>query len=478
MTGFTTLDFVVLVIYLGVITIWGAWLGRGQKGGTDYFLGSRSLPWIAVMLSVVATETSTLTFLSIPGVSYLGSLVFLQLTFGYLLGRVFVSVFLLPAYYAGSLTTAYGLLEERFGIGARRFTSAIFMVTRLLADSVRLFATAIPLALITGWPYATSIIVIGVLTLIYTYLGGIKAVVWVDAAQMMLYLFGALVAVLGIQALVPGGWSSVLANARPEGKLAVLDLSFDRMTTYTLWAGIFGGAIFTMASHGTDQLIVQRLLTCRDQRAAQKALIGSGIAVIVQFFLFLMVGLGLWAFYEGRSFDSTDEIFALFIVEQLPPGITGLLIAGVFAAAMSSLSSSINSLASATAYDYWAPIVGARNDEGRILKAGKVFTLVWAGLLTLGAVLFIPLSAGTTAVEVALGIASLVYGGLLGAFALGVFTKRPGQVAVIIGVVVGVGTVTILRNEMAWPWYVLVGSVVTFVAGSFAGLFESQKRSV
>jgi Na+/proline symporter len=295
---------------------------------------------------------------------------------------------------------------------------------------------------------------------------------------MVLYLFGALVAVAGIQALVPGGWSSVLASATPEGKLAMLDLSLDRMTAYTLWAGIFGGAIFTMASHGTDQLIVQRLLTCRDRQAAQKALIGSGIAVIFQFFLFLMVGLGLWAFYQGRSFDSTDEIFALFIVEQLPPGITGLLIAGVFAAAMSSLSSSINSLASATAYDYWAPMVGARDDEGRILRAGKVFTLVWAGLLTLGAVLFIPLSTGTTAVEVALGIASLVYGGLLGAFALGVFTKRPGQVAVIIGVVVGIGTVTILRNEMAWPWYVLVGSVVTFVAGSFAGLFESQKRSV
>ena len=478
MTGFTTLDFAVLIIYLGVITIWGAWLGRGQKGGTDYFLGSRSLPWIAVMISVVATETSTLTFLSIPGVSYSGSLVFLQLTLGYLLGRVVVSVFLLPAYYAGSLTTAYGLLEERFGIGARRFTSAIFMVTRLLADSVRLFATAIPLALITGWPYAISIIVIGVLTVIYTYLGGIKAVVWVDVAQMTLYLFGALVALTAIQALVPGGWLSVLTSAASESKLAVLDLSFDRMTGYTLWAGIFGGAIFTMASHGTDQLIVQRLLTCRDRQAAQKALIGSGVAVMFQFFLFLMVGLGLWTFYEGQSFDSTDEIFALFIVEQLPPGITGLLIAGVFAAAMSSLSSSINSLASATAYDYWAPIVGARDDEGRILRAGKVFTLMWAILLTLGAVLFIPLSAGTTAVEVALGIASLVYGGLLGAFALGVFTKRPGQIAVIVGVVVGIGTVTILRDEMAWPWYVLVGSVVTFVAGSLAGLCESHKRSV
>ena len=400
------------------------------------------------------------------------------MTFGYLLGRVFVSVFLLPAYYAGSLTTAYGLLEERFGIGARRFTSAIFMVTRLLADSVRLFATAIPLALITGWPYATSIIVIGVLTLIYTYLGGIKAVVWVDVAQMTLYLFGALVALTAIQALVPGGWSSVLTSAASESKLAVLELSFDRMTGYTLWAGLFGGAIFTMASHGTDQLIVQRLLTCRNRQAAQKALIGSGVAVMLQFFLFLMVGLGLWAFYEGRSFDSTDEIFALFIVEQLPPGITGLLIAGVFAAAMSSLSSSINSLASVTAYDYWAPIVGARDDEVRILRAGKVFTLMWAILLTVGAVLFIPLSAGTTAVEVALGIASLVYGGLLGAFALGIFTKRPGQIAVIVGVVVGISTVTILRNEMAWPWYVLVGSVVTFMVGSVAGLCESDKRSV
>ena len=189
-----------------------------------------------------------------------------------------------------------------------------------------------------------------------------------------------------------------------------------------------------------------------------------------------MLGLGLWAFYEGRVFEKTDEIFALFIVEQLPPGITGLLIAGVFAAAMSSLSSSINSLASATAYDYWAPIVGARDDEARILRAGKVFTLLWAGLLTLGAVLFIPLSTGTTAVEVALGIASLVYGGLLGAFALGVFTKRPGQISVIIGVAVGIGTVTLLRNEMAWPWYVLMGSAVTFAVGSFAGLFEDQRH--
>jgi SSS family transporter len=477
MSAFTPLDVVVLLVYLVGVTAWGAWLGRGQKGGTDYFLGSRSLPWFAVMLSVVATETSTLTFLSVPGVSYAGSLVFMQLTLGYLTGRIVVSLVLLPRYYAGSLTTAYQLLERRFGLGARRFTSAIFMVTRLLADSVRLFATAIPLALITGWPYPLSIAVIGVLTVVYTYFGGIKAVVWVDAVQMGLYLFGALAAVGALQILVPGGWGEVLSSAAAAGKLQAIDLSFDVTVPYTIWAGVFGGAVFTMASHGTDQLIVQRLLTCTDQRSAQKALVGSGFVVILQFLLFLMVGLGLWAFYGGRTFDSTDEIFALFIVEQLPPGLTGLLIAGVFAAAMSSLSSSMNSLASATAYDYWAPLVGARDDEARILRAGRVFTLVWAALLISGAILFIPLSQGTAAVEVALGIASLVYGGLLGAFALGVLTKRPGQRAAIVGVAVGIGTVTLLRDQMAWPWYVLVGSTVTLAVGSLAGLVDRQPQT-
>jgi SSS family transporter len=381
---------------------------------------------------------------------------------------------LLPAYYAGSLTTAYQLLEKRFGLAARRFTSAIFMITRLLADSVRLFATAIPLALITGWPYEASIVVIGVLTVIYTYFGGIKAVVWVDAVQMGLYLFGAVVALVAIQALIPEGWSEVLSSASAAGKTQVLDFSLDASVTYTIFAGVFGGAIFTMASHGTDQLIVQRLLTCRDERAARRALIGSGVAVIFQFMLFLLIGLGLWAFYQGVGFDSTDEIFARFIVEQLPPGITGLLIAGVFAAAMSSLSSSMNSLASATAYDYWAPMVGARDDEARILKAGKAFTLVWAGLLIAGAILFIPLSQRTSAVEMALGIASLVYGGLLGAFALGVFTSRPGQVSVMVGMTVGIGTVALFRDAMAWPWYVLVGSVVTLVVGSLVGLVDRQ----
>ncbi len=476
MTGFTNVDLVILIAYLVAVTTWGAWLGRGQKDGADYFLGGRSLPWVAVMLSVVATETSTLTFLSIPGVSYAGSLVFLQLTLGYLAGRIAVSFAFLPAYYRGELATAYGLLETRFGPATRRLTSAIFMVTRLLADSVRLFATAIPLALITGWPYPVSIAVIGVLTVIYTYAGGIRAVVWVDAVQMGLYLLGALTAVGAIHVLAPGGWGGVLSGAAAAGKLQVFDLSWNVTAPYTLLASIVGGAVFTMASHGTDQLIVQRLLTCRDLRASQTALIGSGVAVITQFVIFLLVGIGLWSFYGGYSFERTDEIFARFIVEELPVGVTGLLIAGVFAAAMSSLSSSINSLASATAYDYWAPLAGARGDETRILRAGKLFTLGWAALLVAGAIAFVPLSRGTSAVEVALGVAAVVYGGLLGAFALGALTKRPGQRAAIFGIVLGIGAVLALRGAVTWLWYVPIGAAVTLGGACLASRLGAQYR--
>ncbi len=476
MTGFTSLDLVVIVAYLAGITAWGSWLGRGQTTGTDYFLGGRSLPWGAVTLSVVATETSTLTFLSIPGVAYLGSLVFLQLTLGYLAGRIVVALVFLPAYYRGELSTAYALLETRFGPSTRRVASAIFMVTRLLADSVRLFATAIPLALITDWPYPVSIAVIGALTLIYTYCGGIRAVVWVDSVQMGLYLFGAAVAVVAIQLAAPGGWSEILSSASSAGKLQVFDFSWNPDAPYTFVAGLLGGAVFTMASHGTDQLIVQRLLTCRTERDSQKAIVASGFAVIVQFLLFLLVGIGLWGFYGGRGFDSSDEIFARFIVEELPAGVTGLLIACVFAAAMSSLSSSINSLASATAYDYWAPIAGAVNDERRILRAGKGFTLAWAALLVAGATAFIPLSRETSAVEMALGVAAVVYGGLLGAFVLAALTRRPGQWAAILAIVAGIASVIAVREEVAWLWYVPIGAVMTVFSGIVVGSLENRSR--
>ncbi len=473
------LDLAVIVVYLAAVTVWGAWLGRGQTGGRDYFLGRRSLPWGAVMLSVVATETSTLTFLSIPGVAYLGGLGFLQLTFGYLIGRIAVAAALLPAYYRGELATAYQLLESRFGLGTRRFTSGIFMLTRLLADSVRLFATAIPLALVTGWPYPISIAVIGLLTVVYTYLGGIKAVIWVDAVQMGLYLIGAVAAAVALQNLVPGGWTAVFSAAGEAGKLVPFDFSLDASLPYTFWAGLFGGAFLSAASHGTDQLIVQRLLTCKDLRASQRALVASGVAVIIQFALFLAIGLGLWALYGGQVFDRADEIFARFIVEELPPGLTGLLVAGIFAAAMSSLSSSINSLASASAYDFWAPARGKVADDAKTLRVGKAFTLLWSALLIAGALLFIPLSRGTTAVEVALGIASLVYGGLLGAFALALFVPaargRDAVVAIAVGVLAMVALWSFGRSYVAWPWYVFIGTLLTFGIGRVSAAIGGRR---
>lgn len=475
MEGFTAIDAGVLVLYLAGVTLWGAWLGRRAKGGQDYFLGSRDLPGWAVGLSVVATETSTLTFLSIPGVSYLGTLGFLQLTLGYLAGRIVVSLVLLPNYAQGNMTTAYTLLDRRFGPTTRRVTSGMFQITRLLADSVRLFATAIPLALITGWPYAFSIGVIGALTLVYTFFGGIRAVIWVDVVQMFLYTLGAVLAMVVLQSLIPGGWPSALALASEAGKLTWLDFSLDPTVTYTFWAGLFGGGLLSMASHGTDQLIVQRLLTCRSLRASQQALIGSGVVVIFQFILFLGVGIGLWAYYEGIAFDRSDAIFATFIIEALPAGVTGLLIAGVFAAAMSSLSSSIQALASASAYDFWGSLTGRESDDMALFRVGRVLTVVWSLLLVGAAILYIPMSEDAAAVEVALTIASLVYGGLLGAFLLAILDRRASARGVIAGMVAGVGTVSTLwvastfvleRVLLGWPWFVPLGTLITLAIGA------------
>lgn len=467
------LDLLVLVVYLIGVTAWGSWLGRGAAGGRDYFLGGRDLPWWAVLLSIVATETSTLTFLSIPGVAYLGNLGFLQLTFGYLLGRVVIAYLFLPGYQSGEITTAYALLERRFGPGTRRAASGIFMGTRLLADSVRLFATAIPLALITGWSWPLSIALIGGLTFAYTYFGGIRGVVWVDALQMGLYLLGAVAAGVALHLAVPGGWSAILSEASSAGKLAWVNLAPDPAVPYTLWAGVLGGTVFTMASHGTDQLLVQRLLTCRDLPSSRRAIIGSGILVMVQFLVFLLVGLGLWVFYGGRSFATPDAIFATFIIEELPPGITGLLIAGVLAAAMSSLSSSINALASASAYDFWAPLRGVEGDDRALLRAGRLFTLLWTVLLLGGAVLFIPLSRGTAAVEVALAVAGVIYGGLLGAFLLAVGSSRADGRSTVIGIAAGVLAVAALwifaRTLVAWPWFPLIGATVTGSVGVLLG---------
>jgi len=486
--SFTALDFLVLVVYMLSTTALGIWLGRGQKSARDYFVADQEIPWWAILFSVVATETSALTFISIPGLAYATDLSFLQIALGYLLGRIVIAYTLLPRYYQGELVTAYALLERRFGTGTRRFASVVFMATRAFGDSVRVFATAIPLALIVGpmFPSAPvmplSIIILGLFTLVYTYHGGMRAVVWTDVMQTGVYILGGLAALYLLGQGVSGGWSGIMDSAASAGKLRIFDSYTGLDRPHTIWAGLLGGAFLSMASHGADQLIVQRLLAAQRLADARKALIGSGVAVILQFALFLVIGVGLWAFYEGQPFATPDEIFPRFIVEVMPSGLTGLVIAAILAAAMSTVSGSLNSLAAATVHDIYLPLVGGRVSEATLLKVSKTFTLVWAVVLIGGAMLY--RAEGTPVVTVALSIASFTYGGLLGGFFLGMLWARATQRDAILGMAIGILCMTFVvfarplatlipsmasilepLATIAWPWYVLIGTSITLVAG-------------
>jgi solute:Na+ symporter, SSS family len=495
-TNFTALDFIVLIAYLLGTTALGIFLGRNQKDAKDYFVAGHTIPWWAVLFSVVATETSALTFISIPGLAYTTDLGFLQIAAGYVVGRTVVAFTLLPRYYQGDLVTAYALFEKRFGIATRRFASIVFMVTRALADSVRVFATAIPIALIIGpalpqqYVMPAAILVLGALTLIYTYHGGMRAVVWTDVLQTSVYLLGGLSAVYLIGKGVTGGWAAILSGASSAGKLRVVDLytGFDR--PQTLFAGLLGGAFLSMASHGADQLIVQRLWAASSLKESRKALIGSGIAVFLQFGLFLMIGIGLFAFYGGRHFAVPDSIFPTFVVDSMPAGLRGLIVAAVLAATMSAHSGALNSLAASTTHDIYLPLSGRSADDPRTLRMAKLFTMVW-GVILLAMALLYP-AQNTPVVVVALSIASFTYGALLGGFFLGMLWRRANQRDAITGMVVGIvamsfvvfakqmmplfpsikGTLTTL-STIAWPWYVLIGTSFTVGVGMLSSLTHS-----
>ncbi|MGZ6988100.1 MAG: sodium:solute symporter family transporter [Thermoanaerobaculia bacterium] len=425
-----------------------------------------------------------MTFLSVPGDAYRSGFTFLELAFGYLVGRIAVSFLLLPGYFQGEITTAYALLERRFGIGARRFTSLIFMVTRVMAASVRLAVPAIPIALILGIPVWTAILILAAATALYTYVGGIKAVIWIDLIQVVVYLSGAVMALVVLLKSFNGGWEEILRRCTELGSpVHLINLSKNLSEPYTLFAGVIGGAVLAMASHGADQLIVQRLLACRGLRDAQKALIGSGVLVILQFTLFLALGVGLFAFYGGRAvgpggFPSSDAILPTFIVKSLPPFVSAYIVAGIFSAAMCSESSALNSLASALSLDFVAPLLGKQHVEGRRgLVLGKLLTLFWTLALAGLAVGFSRLPQNVPAVQVALGLASVTAGGLLGAFLLALWAKKATQT----DAVVGIGTSAVfmfvlwlgskgwipfpLGKAIAWPWYSLLGSTIAFGTG-------------
>lgn len=498
---FTLLDAFVLVAYLAGTTALGMYVGRKQKNATDYFVADRNIPWWAVLFSIVASETSALTFISIPGLAYLGNLGFLQVAAGYIIGRVGVATILLPRYFQGDIVTAYTLLERRFGPQTRRFTSVVFMVTRAMADAVRVFATAIPIALIIGpvvpreYSMPAAILILGLMTVVYTYRGGMKAVVWTEILQATVYLLGGFMALILVGRLVPGGWGGIFAQAGPAGKLDVFEwyTGFDRPNT--ILAGLLGGAFLSMASHGTDQLIVQRLLSSKSLKDAQRALIGSGFVVFIQFTLFLMVGVGLWVLYGGREFPAADQIFPSFIVERMPPGLLGLILAAIVAATMSTHSGTINSLAAATTHDIYLPLSKRSADDPRTLKMGKMFALIWGVGLTFGALLY-PNDPKLPVVVVALAIASFTYGGLLGAFFLGIFWKRANQRDMILGMSVGLFCMAFIvfagqiaraapglaetllpLSKIAWPWYVLIGTTITLITGILSSYTHAAPTS-
>ncbi len=483
----TPLDLAVIAGYFVLTLGVGFWVTRRQATAGDYFLGARDLPAWGIMLSIVATETSALTVISVPGVGARGDLTFLQIAFGYLLGRILVARWLLPGYFRGEQETAYARLETRFGVHTRRLLSVSFLATRFLADGVRIFAGAIPLALVTGWEIGSAIVVMGVVTMVYTWFGGLKAVVWADVIQLTVYIGGGLAA-LWVAWQLAGGPGAALAMASEAGKLKLFEWDFSLTVPYTFLGGLIGGAMLSAASHGTDHLIVQRLLATRSLGDAQRALVGSGVLVILQFLLFLLVGSAIWAAGLAPEGMASDQIFPRFIIDQLPSGVSGLVIAGILAAAMSTISSSINALASSMTNDLYAGWTG-RRDPAHLLKVGRAFSLVW-GLALVGAALGFHFSASrsdTPVVVLALSIASVTYGALLGTYILaGRWPRAIGRdviLGALVTIVVMLGVVFAARlavmpgldwlapvGRISFPWFVPIGTLITIGVGMLSSL--------
>ena len=478
--GLSHLDFAIIAVYLAGITLFGLHFRKRQRTLRDYFLAGRDIPWWAISLSIVAAETSTLTVISMPGVAYSSNMTFLQVAMGYIAGRIIISLVLLPHYFRGDLYTAYQLIERRFGPRLRTLTSGLFLLTRAAAEGVRVYAVSIVVSIALGTGSVGSIAIITVLTLIYTFEGGLAAVIWTDVVQTAIYVGGTIVGVGVILHLVPGGWAHIHQIAAASGKLRVFDFTPSFWKPYTFWAGLIGGTFFTIASHGTDQLIVQRLLAARNQRQSGMALIVSGFAIFFMFTLFLLLGLMLFAYYllPTSHFGTADRIYPIFIVSKMPHGISGLLIAAILAAAMSNLSAALSALSSSTILDFYVRL-RPQTDERRRMRLSRAATVIWAAVLLVIAVLLCLHPAGRV-IELGLQIASISYGAMLGVFALGVLTKRANQNGAMIGMLCGFMVEVCLWKFTAvpWTWWVGVGSAVAFGVGYGASVLLAPDRAV
>jgi len=471
----TSLDLAIIAAYLAGITLFGMAFRRGQSTVRDYFLGGRTAPWWALALSIVATETSTLTIVGTPALAFAGNLTFLQFVFGYLVGRVVIVLLFLPHYFRGEFYTAYQLMERRFGAKVKAVAACTFLVTRVLAEGVRVAAIALVVTAALGTGQRTSILLIMALVLIYTFEGGMKAVIWTDVVQFILYFCGSLAAFFLLLHRIPGGWGAILQAAAPAHKFRIFDfsLSFSNPAKlYTFWSGVVGGTFFTMASHGTDQTIVQRLLAAKSERESKLALLASGVIILIQFALFLVLGVMLFAWHgapaivAGRSYDS---VFPEFIVSSMPSGARGAIIAAIIAVAMSNASGSLNSLAASSVVDFQhlRGLQKLEEDPASLLRRSRWMTLVWGiALAILGTVRWGPM------LEAGLAIAAITLGSLLGLFLLAFLFARATAAGVLTGMFVGLAAILYVhfRTPLLWTWYVPLSAAITFLTGAFASL--------
>ena len=472
------LDLAIVAAYLLGVTALGITFRRKQHDARDYFLGGRTAPWWALAFSIVATETSTLTIIGTPAISYAGNLTFLQWVFGYLAGRALIVVLLLPGYFRGELFTAYELIGKRFGSRMRAVAATTFLATRALAEGVRVSAIALVVSVALGTSERLAVLIVIALTVLYTFEGGMKAVIWTDVAQLLLYLSGSIAMFWMILHRLPGGWPEVTHVAAAAGhKLQIFDFHFDLTTKYTFWSGLIGGAFLTMASHGTDQTIVQRLLAARSEGDSRKALLGSGVIILLQFTVFLLIGVLLYVFAQHAPLlapgDRADRVLPIFLEREMPPGLSGLLLASVLAVAMSNASGSLNSLAASSVLDFSA-LRGRAADPAKLLRISRRATLVWGlVLMGFGLVKWGPL------LESGLTVAALPSGALLGLFLLGTLNRRANARGALAGMFTGlIAILAVFRyTHVAFTWYVMIGSLVTFVSGALVSRFSGRAGS-
>ncbi|HXH36994.1 MAG TPA: sodium:solute symporter [Thermoanaerobaculia bacterium] len=481
-----TIDLFIIIAYLAAVVAIGFWCRKRQKTTRHYFLAGRQLPWWAISGSIVATETSVITFISIPGLAYArgGNFTFLELVFGYLIGRVVICLLFIPAYFQKNLLTIYELLRSRFGNGVRSLAASLFIVMRTVADSVRLLLTAVVMSSVwhaflpnadPAMVTAVSVVCIGGVMLLFTAVGGMEAVVWTEILHVGVYIIGAIAVVVILAGSIHGGLAGAVAAGSAASKFRVFDFALDFSRPYGFWAGVIGGAFLNMSTHGTDQYMVQRYLCTTSARKAQVALLVSGLVILVQFIGFLFIGVLLFAYYQpsklttyatgaaAAPFHSPDEVFPDFIIHHMPIGLAGLLVAAVLAAATSP---SVNSIAATALADLYQPLVRGRSDA-HYLRISRLLTVA-AGFAQIGVALALR-GQTRSAVDTALSVASFINGPILGVFLLGT-AKRGGPRAALIGMSVGLAVIITVRfafaTAVAWPWYTVIGSLTTFAVGA------------